>query len=69
MRLVKLIFPGAILMMGLGLNTLSFAKPEYTKKEKKACTVCHTKMGTKDLNETGKCYEQKKALDSCNVKQ
>jgi hypothetical protein len=48
--------------------TLSFGKPEATKKEKKACVYCHTKAlpkDSKDLNGVGKCYEKKKSLDGC----
>jgi len=33
---------------------LANAKPEYTKKEGKACTYCHTKAGSKELNDAGK---------------
>lgn len=58
MRLAKIIIPAAILAGGLVVcSTQSYAKPEYTKKEKKACTVCHTKSGSKDLNDAGKYYK------------
>ena len=58
MRLAKIIVPAAILAGGLVVcSTQSYAKPEYTKKEKKACTVCHTKSGSKDLNDAGKYYK------------
>lgn len=54
---LKLSLPGAILAAGMLLNTTaSFAKPEYTKKEKKACTYCHTSAGSKELNDAGKYY-------------
>lgn len=39
------------------LLPLATAKPEYTKKEGKACTFCHVKMGSKDLNDAGKYYQ------------
>ena len=39
------------------LLTLAIAKPEYTKKEGKACTFCHVKAGSKDLNDAGKYYK------------
>ncbi len=65
MKLIKFLFPAGIVVMGLGLNTLTYGKAEYTKKEKKACTVCHTKMGKKDLNDIGKCYGEKKSLETC----
>ena len=58
MRLAKIIIPAAILAGALVVcSTQSYAKPEYTKKEKKACTVCHTKSGSKDLNDAGKYYK------------
>ena len=33
------------------------AKPEFAKKESKACTYCHVKLGDKELNEVGKYYK------------
>ena len=44
------------------LLTLATAKPEYAKKEGKACTFCHAKMGSKDvmakeLTDAGKYYK------------
>ena len=33
-------------------TTATYGKPEYAKKEKK-CAYCHTKMGSKDLNDSG----------------
>jgi hypothetical protein len=35
----------------------SVAKPEYAKKEKKACTFCHVAAGKKELNDAGKYYQ------------
>ncbi|MFN7923238.1 MAG: hypothetical protein U0Q16_24265 [Bryobacteraceae bacterium] len=65
MKLFKFAAPVAILICGIVLNTTpSSGKPEYMKKEKKACTACHVKMPIKDkkethgLNDTGKCYEK-----------
>lgn len=49
--------------------TLSFGKPEATKKEKKACVYCHVKAASKELNDVGKCYEKKKTLDGCAAAQ
>jgi hypothetical protein len=58
MRILKLVLPGAIALTGLVLcTTSSYAKPEYSKKEKKGCTFCHVKMGSKDLNEAGTYYK------------
>ena len=56
------------LALAIGLLTtasVSFGKPEYTKKEKKGCTTCHVKVKDKDLNDVGKCYEKKKDLAAC----
>jgi hypothetical protein len=39
------------------LLTLATAKPEYAKKEGKACTFCHVKLGSKELNDAGKYYK------------
>lgn len=69
MRKLKLILPAVVLMGGLTVpSTLSFGKPEYTKKEKKACTVCHTKASSKELNKVGECYKDKKSLEGCETK-
>ena len=68
---MKLFVSGLVLLSGLLLSTtLSFGKPEYSKKESGAkCTVCHTAMGKKDLNDTGKCYkENNHSLAKCDVK-
>ena len=44
----------------------SYAKPEYTKKEKKGCTFAMSTQGKKDLNDAGKCYaEHDHSLDAC----
>ena len=42
-------------------------KPDYAKKEKTSCLTCHTKNGSKELNDVGKCYEKKKALAGCKA--
>lgn len=58
MRMLKLALPGAVLILGFAISTsVSFGKPEYSKKEKKTCTYCHVKAGSKDLNEAGKYYK------------
>ncbi|MBI3207774.1 MAG: hypothetical protein HYZ37_02590 [Candidatus Solibacter usitatus] len=55
-----------VVMAGLFLtSTMSFGKPEFSKTEKKACTVCHTAMKSKDLNKVGECYKDKKNLKEC----
>jgi hypothetical protein len=58
MRTLKLALPAAIALAGLIVSTTaSYAKPEYGKKEKKSCTFCHVKAGSKDLNDAGKYYK------------
>jgi hypothetical protein len=59
MRIVKFAVPAAVLAVGLLCNTVaSFGKAEYAKKEKKSCTFCHVKMGSKDLNAAGNYYKE-----------
>ena len=61
---VRYIAPFAILFAGLVMtSSLSFAKKEYTAKEKKPCTTCHTAAASKELNEVGKYYKEKKTLE------
>jgi len=69
MRAMKLVVPAFLIMAGfLICTTASYGTPDYSKKEKKACTFCHTKMepGTKEgkneamvknLNDAGKYYK------------
>ena len=68
--LFKILLAAAMILSGLALSTsVSFGKPEYTKKEGKACTVCHTATGKKDLNDVGKCYgEHGHSLEGCEAK-
>lgn len=63
----KSIIASAILFAGLGVATVtSYGKTEYTKKEKKSCTYCHTAQGKKDLNDIGKCYAaHDHSLEAC----
>jgi hypothetical protein len=69
MRALRLVLPLAVLMSGLLVTTTtSFGKPEYSKKEKKACITCHVAAGKKDLNDVGKCYAKKHSLDGCETK-
>ena len=57
----------AFIVGGLVLSSpSSFGKTEYTKKEGKGCTYCHTAAGKKDLNDLGKCYaEHNHTLEGC----
>ncbi len=66
----KLKFAAPALVVAIGFMVCSTApvqaKPEYTKKEKKACTFCHvdSKAKPKDLTDAGKYYkENKNSLD------
>ncbi len=64
MRKLKFILPAMVLVSGFMVSSVSYAKPEYTKKEKGAkCTVCHTKG--KELNKVGECYKTTKSLKEC----
>ncbi|MBK7931409.1 MAG: hypothetical protein IPJ98_29245 [Bryobacterales bacterium] len=59
-------FVTGLLLFGLSIS--SFATVEMSKKEKQKCTACHVKMGKKDLNDVGKCYEAKKSMSACAAK-
>jgi hypothetical protein len=68
--LLNISLAAAIILGGLALSTsVSYGKAEYTKKEGKGCTFCHTAAGKKDLNDVGKCYgEHGHSLESCEPK-
>ena len=68
-RVVKIAVPAAIVSLGMLLTSgISFGKPEYTKKEKKGCTYCHTSAKSKDLNDAGKYYKEHKTLEGYQAK-
>ena len=74
MRVIKLALPVGILLAGFVVcTTASFGKPEYAKKEKQTCTVCHAKVEAKEampknLTEVGKCYAANDhSLAKCDV--
>lgn len=69
MRNMKIAISSSILLIGLLIGTsLSFAKPEYSKKEKQPCTTCHVAQGKKDLNATGTCYKDNNhSLANCKI--
>ncbi len=69
MRVLKLAIPAAVLLSGMVLCTsLSYSTPAYAKKEKKQCTYCHVKAGSKDLNDTGTCYKDNEhSLAKCEA--
>ena len=55
---MKFAIPAFVLLLGIfASSTLSFGKPEYTKKEKKGCAYCHVTAKSKDLNEAGQYYK------------
>jgi len=56
MRLLKILF--AVAVLSGALLSIATAKPEYAKKEGKACTYCHVKMGQKELTDAGKYYKE-----------
>jgi len=56
-KFVKFTIPAIVVTAGLLMTvSTSSAKPDYTKKEKKACTYCHTAANSKELNDAGKYY-------------
>ncbi|MBI4908661.1 MAG: hypothetical protein HY820_33890 [Acidobacteria bacterium] len=66
MKRLPLVASVVAVVAGLILSaTLSFGKPEYTKKEKKGCVSCHVTAKSKELNDVGKCYGEKKDLKAC----
>jgi len=75
MRFIKILVTVIITTL-IGLLMLAsepVAKQEYAKKEKKACTYCHTSKNPKDysdkdLNEAGKYYKEKKTLEGYKEK-
>jgi hypothetical protein len=69
MRKLKVVAPVVIFLAAMvGSSTMSYAKPEMTKKEKKPCITCHVAAKSKDLNDTGKCYKEKNTLAGCEAK-
>ena len=76
MRAMKIVIPAAIALAGLLVCTSSmFGTPEYSKKEKKSCTVCHVKISSdktvmvKNLTATGTCYKDNDhSLEKCAPK-
>jgi hypothetical protein len=71
MSKLKYILPAVVLVGGLMMSaTVSFGKPEFTKKEKKACSFCHSTKtpSAKDLNKVGECYKKTQTLVGCEAK-
>ena len=64
MKSVRFVVPALVLCAGFMLNSsTAFAKKEYTVKEKKPCAFCHVTATSKELNEAGKYYQEKKTLE------
>jgi hypothetical protein len=64
MKSIRLILGVALTAAAfLASSSLMFATPDLTKKEKKPCTACHVTAKSKELNDTGKYYKEKKTLD------
>ncbi len=68
MSKMKIALPAMILAFGLAATSVSYGKPEYTKKEKKGCTFCHVTAKSKELNKVGECYGKNKSLEGCPAK-
>ena len=58
----------------LACSSVSFGTPDYAKKEKKSCALCHAKMVTdkdemnKNLTAIGVCYKDNiHSLTKCAV--
>lgn len=67
--LKKLLVPLGILFAGLVISSsITVAKPAYAKKENKKCVDCHVKAGSKELNDMGKFYQEKKTLEGYKAK-
>jgi hypothetical protein len=69
-RFSRFAAPIAVLVAGLLLSSpFSSAKPDYMKRENKACTYCHNAPNKRSLNDIGKCYaEHGHTLDKCDPK-
>ena len=57
----------AVLFFGAVVPSAN-ASMETAKKEKKACTTCHIKMGKPELNDVGKYYKEHKTLEGYKKK-
>jgi hypothetical protein len=65
-KVIKIAVFSLSLGVAISLSSLSsFGNIQIAKKEKAACTTCHVKAGSKELNDVGKCYAKKKSLKAC----
>jgi hypothetical protein len=64
MKYLRLFIPVLTLAAAfLATSGVSYATKEISKKEKKACPVCHPKGNLKQLNDVGKHYKEKGTLE------
>ena len=63
----KVVIGALVLAMGTWVmsSSTAYSTGAISKEVGKPCTECHTKAGTKDLNDKGKCYQEKKTLEGC----
>jgi hypothetical protein len=65
----KIIIPVFVLATGLiFLTPTSSAKPEYTRRTKQGCDVCHP-PDSRDLNEAGAYFRDHRSLDGYKPKE
>ncbi len=62
------VLPLALLLI-LSFTRPSSATVENAKKMKKACTVCHIKIGSPDLTDAGKYYKEKRTMEGYESKE
>ena len=66
MSVLKFVAPALVLVAGVTFTSVSsYAKPEYVKAAKKACTYCHVDAKTTPakLTPAGEFYKKNKTLD------
>jgi hypothetical protein len=60
-----LLYMAIVAGTGMLVSPFALGTPEMAKKENTECVTCHTAVGKKDLNETGKCYKKNNSLKDC----
>lgn len=67
-RLLQIAIPAMILAFGATVMTTSvYGSAKIAKETGAKCLACHTKAASKDLNDAGKCYKEKKDLKTCSI--
>ena len=56
MRTIRLL--ALVMLAGFIAVSIGMGKAEYSKKEGKACTFCHTSGKFKELTDAGKYYKE-----------